>query len=59
MEKTKTHKLTINIPEEILKPLKRIALDNDTTLTQIITAHLQFVMSSGRVPLPALPELAL
>ena len=44
------HKLTINIPEEVLKPVKRIALDNDTSITRIITAHLQSVAASGRVP---------
>ena len=57
-EKIKMHKLTINIPEEVLKPVKRIALDNDTSITRIITAHLRQVAESGKVPASPVERLA-
>ena len=53
VEKQKMHKLTVNIPEEVLKPVKMLALKNDTTITRIITAHLQQVAASGQVPAAA------
>ena len=43
------HKLTVNIPDELMKPVKRIAIDSDTNLTKIITARFQEIAATGTI----------
>jgi hypothetical protein len=40
-------KLTVRVPRKLLENAKRYARENDTTLTQLISAYLQQISTQG------------
>jgi hypothetical protein len=46
MEETK---LTVRVPRKLLEKVKRYAVENDTTLTNLIKAYLQRIPTQGLV----------
>ena len=45
----KETKLTVRVPRELLENAKRYAVENDTTLTNLIEAYLQHLPAQGNL----------